>query len=210
MFVSALCCADEIVLSDDGREVRIKQDGSWEFVSDDRFATTRDGERVRLKFDGSWERIEDDRNWITVPAAATSFSKDKVTEGSIQLEITEVIIESVRTRQQKNTRLRSQVVTRINIVSTETQSFTLQPIDISLSDSRGKHYEIVSIAPERIQVAPDAPVEVRIIADDSPKWWGVKFFEYEIAPGVLGNTQSLELTRSMNEVLKRETGALTE
>lgn len=80
MFVSALCCADEIVLSDDGREVRIKQDGSWEFVSDDRFATTRDGERVRLKFDGSWERIEDDRNWITVPAAATSFSKDKVTD----------------------------------------------------------------------------------------------------------------------------------
>ncbi len=210
MFFTAASNADEIVLSDDGREVRLKDDGSWEFVSDDKFATTQDGERIRLKSDGSWEQVEDDRNWITVPAATTSFSKDKVTEGSIQLEITEVIIESVRTRQQKNTRLRSQVVTRINVVSTETQAFTLQRSDISLSDSRGKQYEIVSIEPERIQVAPDAPVEVRIIADDSPKWWGVKFFEYEIAPGVLGNTQSIELTRSMNEVLKRETGALTE
>ena len=96
------------------------------------------------------------------------------------------------------------------MVSTESQSFTLKSSQISLSDSRGKQYEIVSVEPQRILVTPDVPVELRIIADDSPKWWGVKFFKYEIAPGVLGNTQSIELTRSMNEVLKRETGALSQ
>jgi len=210
LFVSAFACADEIVLSDDGREVRIKDDGSWEFVSDDKFATTRDGERIRLKSDGSWEKAPDDQNWVAVPASSGAFSRDRITEGSINLEITEVIIESVRSRQQKNTRLRSQVVTWLSVTSTESQSFSLATDDISLVDSRGKNYEIVSITPSRLEVSPEAPAKVRIIADDSPKWWGVKFFKYEIAPGVLGNAQTLELTRSMNEVLKLDTGALTE
>ncbi len=202
--------ADDIVLSDDGREVRLNKDGTWEFVSEDRFATTSEGERVRLKADGSWALAEDDRNWVTLPAAAAQLSRDRLTEGSIQLEITEVIIESVRSKKQKNSRLRSQIVTWLNVSSEDDQTFTLKRSDITLRDSRGKQYEIASIQPENIRVSPDAPVKVRIIADDSPKWWGVKFFTYEISPGVLGNAQSLELTRSMNEVMKLETGALTE
>lgn len=210
LFLSAFSRADEIVLSDDGREVRIKDDGSWEFVSDDRFATTREGERIRLKSDGSWEKAPDDQSWVTVPASSGTFSRDRITEGSINLEITEVTIESVRSRQQKNTRLRSQIVTWLSVTSTESQSFSLATGDISLADSRGKTYEIISITPERFEVSPEAPVKVRIIADDSPKWWGVKFFKYEIAPGVLGNAEVLELTRSLNEVQKLDTGALTE
>lgn len=202
--------ADEIVLSDDGREVRLNKNGSWEFVSEDRYATTSDGGRVRLKADGSWEKVEDDRNWVTLPASSVQTSRDKITEGSIQLEITEVVIESVRSRQQKNTRLSSQIVTYMNVTSDDSQTFDLLMSDITLRDSRGKQYDVISVLPGTIRVTPDSPVQVRIIADDSPKWWGVKSFTYEIAPGVLGNAQSLELTRSMNEVTKRDTGALTE
>ena len=40
--------ADETALSDDGREVRLMNDGTWEYVSDDRCATSEDGKRVRL------------------------------------------------------------------------------------------------------------------------------------------------------------------
>lgn len=183
--------ADEIVLSDDGREVRLNKNGSWEFVSEDRYATTSDGGRVRLKADGSWEKVEDDRNWVTLPASSVQTSRDKITEGSIQLEITEVVIESVRSRQQKNTRLSSQIVTYMNVTSDDSQTFDLLMSDITLRDSRGKQYDVISVLPGTIRVTPDSPVQVRIIADDSPKWWGVKSFTYEIAPGVLGNAQSL-------------------
>ena len=30
-------------------------DGTWEFVSEDRYATTKSGERIRLKANGQWE-----------------------------------------------------------------------------------------------------------------------------------------------------------
>lgn len=202
--------ADEVVLSDDGREVRLDKDGSWTFVSEDRFATTSDGQRVRLKADGSWETVEDERNWVTLPAAAVHTNRDKITEGSVQLEITDVVIESVRSKQQKNTRLRTQMVTTMMVASDESQTIELGLSDITLRDSRGKRYETISISPSIIRVAPDSPVSVRILTDDSPKWWGVKFFTYEISPGVLGNAQSLELRRSMAEVVRRETSALSD
>ena len=49
---------DNIVLSDDGREVRLNADGSWEYLSEDRFATTESGTRIRLREDGQWEVVD--------------------------------------------------------------------------------------------------------------------------------------------------------
>ena len=42
-------------MTDAGREVLLRDDGSWEYLSDDRFGTLKDGSRARLKSDGSWE-----------------------------------------------------------------------------------------------------------------------------------------------------------
>jgi|SaaInlStandDraft_1057018.scaffolds.fasta_scaffold120189_2 hypothetical protein len=51
--------AAEDVVSDDGREVRLNEDGTWSLLSRDRFATTPDGRRIRLMTDGRWELIID-------------------------------------------------------------------------------------------------------------------------------------------------------
>ena len=58
--------AEKVGLSDDGREVRLAEDGTWEYVSDDRYATLPDGQRVLLKSDGTWENAEDDAAWVAV------------------------------------------------------------------------------------------------------------------------------------------------
>jgi hypothetical protein len=54
---SHLLHADQEVTTDDGREVLLKEDGSWTFRSTDRFANTVDGQRIRLKQDGSWAYV---------------------------------------------------------------------------------------------------------------------------------------------------------
>ena len=50
-----LVFGEQTILTDAGREVLLRDDGSWEYLSDDRFGTLSDGSRVRLKLDGSWE-----------------------------------------------------------------------------------------------------------------------------------------------------------
>ncbi len=47
--------AAQVVISDDGREVLLKDNGTWEFRSNDRYANTPDGRRVRLKENNTWE-----------------------------------------------------------------------------------------------------------------------------------------------------------
>ena len=38
--------ADQHVITDDGREVLLRQDGSWQFRSSDRFANTKEGQQI--------------------------------------------------------------------------------------------------------------------------------------------------------------------
>ena len=40
--------ADQRILTDAGREVLLKDDGSWTYLSDDRFGTLKDGSRARF------------------------------------------------------------------------------------------------------------------------------------------------------------------
>ena len=79
--------ADTVVLSDDGREVKLNDDGSWEFVSEDRFATTEDGERIRLRADGRWEPVNDDEGWIALPREALNLSHDSISEENLKVEL---------------------------------------------------------------------------------------------------------------------------
>ena len=55
--VSDASSADQQVITADGREVVLKGDGTWIFLSTDRFANPEDGQRVQLKQDGSWQYV---------------------------------------------------------------------------------------------------------------------------------------------------------
>ena len=81
------------------------------------FATTTDGRRIRLKSDGTWSESSDERTWIAIPAEALQHSRDVVTEGGFEVDLSEVRIESVRTKNKKNSRLRSQIVATLEISS---------------------------------------------------------------------------------------------
>ena len=57
---------EQRILTDAGREVLIRDDASWEYLSDDRFGTLSDGSRIRLKPGGSWEIEQDEKIFITM------------------------------------------------------------------------------------------------------------------------------------------------
>jgi hypothetical protein len=201
--------AEETVLSDDGREVRLLSDGTWEYVSNDRFATSEDGKRIRLQSDGRWVEIEDDRNWIAVPAQALQQSRDVVSEGQFEVELSDVRIESVRSKKQKNSRLRSQIIATLEISSATDSRLQLDASTFVLTDSRGRQYPVVSLVPGNLSLVPGATGTVTVIGDGSPRWWGIKFLRLQIEAGVLGKAD-VELTKFMSEIAKLDVEALTQ
>lgn len=201
--------AAQIVLSDDGREVQLNDDGSWTFVSEDRFATTETGERIRLGADGSWSPADDNGKWVTLPSESLQMSRDSIRQDALKLELDSVLIESVRTTQQKNRRLSAQLVLTLQASSADQVEAMLDAGAFSVRDSRGKIYPVKSVSPTVFSLKPGGQQVIRVIADGSPRWWGVKFFELKVIAGALGNAETIEMTKSMAEVLKRDVDALT-
>ena len=69
------------------------------------------------------------------------------------------------------------------------QDVEIDVTDVQLRDSRGRDYEIVSVA--------GADRSLTIVADDSPRWWGVKYFEL-----ALQDSQPVRIP--MTDVIERQ------
>jgi hypothetical protein len=187
--------ADEIVLSDDGREVRLKNDGSWEFVSEDRYATTRSGERIRLRADGQWETVED-LSWQT----ATVVSQNPAPAAGLM--VSDFVIESVRSTKHKNSRVRSQMVIDIRMAERDGMAKPPAAASVGVKDSKGRRYEITSVKA--------TTSGLRIIADDAPTWWGVKYFEITIPGSAKGTGKDVALRKPISDVVRRNVAELTQ
>jgi len=132
--------ADKKLITDDGREVLLKDDGSWAFRSTDRFANTDDGRRVRLKQDGSWHYIKS--------RPEKSITKTQTSNPVIKLE--KVVIEKYQRKAQKNTRVKTRTVFYLKLENTSPgkAAFNIKDSDISLievTDNKGKSYPVISI-----------------------------------------------------------------
>ena len=202
-----LVFGEQTILTDAGREVLLRDDGSWEYLSDVRFGTLSDGSRVRLKPDGSWEIEQDETRFITIPAEALKRSEDIVKTDKLYLEIFGITIESQRGKNRKNSTLRTQMLVDIKI---ETSRFDLSGINkdlIKVSDSRGRLYETKKII--ILENISDKEKVLGILLDGAPRWWGVKFFVVEFEQGFLGNDRKLKLKKSSTEITRLEVDTLS-
>ncbi|MFT7245167.1 MAG: hypothetical protein ACI82A_002532 [Candidatus Azotimanducaceae bacterium] len=190
-------------IADDGREVMLKDNGEWEYLSEDKFATTPDGQRIRLKPNQRWQKVRDSEAPAYQPVPMTTVQRDNATiaDSNVELILDQVHIENQREDVGKNTRLRSNLVFYLDIQG-DLPGLMLQPEQFSVQDSRGKIYPVFSA------IAGTAPIGSKprwiIRAKGAPRWWGVKFFSLQVAPDVLGNTDSIELRKPMRDVLKKE------
>ncbi len=197
--VSNALSADQQVVTDDGREVLLKQDGTWQFRSNDRFANTKDGQRVRLKQDGSWEYVGN------APLA----SKQRVRTNDLDIKIEKVVIETHEKKVQKNKRVKSQTVFYLNLqvsplVESAVRIKNADVARIKVTDNNGKDYPVLSIQPSPATLEPNTKTTLIIRTDGSPLWWkNVKSMEIVFSPGILGIHNPIRLSNSVIDIDKK-------
>ena len=209
-----LCClvsanseAAERVIADDGREVQLNDDGSWEYLSSDRFATSATGKRIRLMDNGTWELTGE----LAVPAATLVAEDIKMVVGEQPMEakLARLSIESKRSKKSeshKSSSKKTQTVFALNFTlgkqAEEVQALSFSEDDFEVVDSGGREYDIVSVTPARLSLSPGEETTIVIRVDGSPHWFTIKAMSIVIDKMALGSEQDLELSKPMSEAKK--------
>lgn len=192
--------ADQKVITDDGREVLLKEDGTWLFRSTDRFANTEDGQRVRLKQDGSWQYVGN------APVA----SVEHVRSTLLDIKLQKVVIERHEKKVQKNVRLKTQTVFHVNLglSAWAKNNISITNNDVShieVKDNNGKTYPVLSIHPAPFVLKPDSDSTMVIRADGSPLWLDdVKSMSVIFKPEIYGLQQPVTLSRDVDDFEKKK------
>ena len=193
MLVSLNLVAAEQVVNIDGREILLKDDGTWAYASSDRFADTKDGQRVRLKLDGSWQFVGN----------APLTSKQQVRTTELDLKLQKVVIETNEKKVQKNTRVRTQTVFYVGLgySAQAKKHFSIKKTDSSLievKDNNGRVYPVLSIQADSAEVEPGTENTIVIRADKSPSIWDeVKSMQITFKPGIFGLQQPIILSQKI-------------
>jgi hypothetical protein len=196
LIISPTLYADESIISDDGREVLIRDDGSWEFRSGDRYANTKDGRRIKLKADGTWVYVGN----------APLVTKEQARTTTVDIKLQKVEFEVYKQKVHKNVRKESQTVFYINVDVSPLAETPLSIKDTDLSrikvdDDKGKDYPVISITPETTDIAPDSNQTFVIRTQDTPSLWdGVKLIDLTIEPGVFGNDDPIRFSRKYHDI----------
>lgn len=194
--------AEKTAIGDNGRQVQLNDDGSWRYSSTDRFATTADGKRVRLKDDGSWEYTGGKAVIAEKVVSDQTFVDDK----SVELILSDMVIESVSDSSQKITRRNTQTVFYVSVKrdsqAANAEPLTLSASDLSVEDSDGRQYPIVSLAPASITIKPGDELSMEVRAEGSPLWWTTKTMSLLVDKNALGAARDVNLTRRLSSAKK--------
>jgi hypothetical protein len=203
LLAAPLALAGQNVISDDGREVRLEDDGSWVFVSNDRFATTPDGRRVRLKSDGRWEYADS----AAPPTARAPASP--VTTGPVTASLAKVEIEIAEEKSHKNVRRTLHSVFYLQLQGTGNTDLQASLEGVTVSDDRGNDYPVLSVKPATPQLSTAKISQVVVRAEGAPTLWNrATAMTLTIPPGSIGNTQAITLRRDARDMQKKKVDSL--
>lgn len=197
--LSNIAIADRTATADDGREILLKDNGSWEYQSNDRFATSKDGTRVRLKDDGSWAFIGN----------APMVTKEQVRTQSLEVSLGDIVSESFKEKRGKNTRYNSQTIFNLVVdVSSYSQGVDTRLSHFNLfkvSDSNGNDYPIISVTPQAKHLKPGEQYPIAVRVDSSPAGQlavSIKNIHLHIDKAVFASDADLTFTRRADEIKK--------
>lgn len=201
--------ADEDVISDDGKEIRLYSDGTWTQLSRDRYATAPDGRRFKLKPDGRWEVIVDEQAGgiaqLNGDAGGTAMSKERASSGTAVL-LTRVETQKVVTKMIKSNRADTRTVYYLSVRNSGEAPIDLAelPADaIQAVDSKGRQYKILSITTEEGAIQAGRSQQIIVVSDGSPRWFGVKYMSLHIAQNALGDNPRMVLSKNLHDVETR-------
>ncbi len=199
--------ANEIAISDDGREIRLNGDGSWVQLDRDRFATTASGERVRLKPDGSWVRVgASQAAGESSPAVSDAGPASTTSSQDASLYLAKVEILKKQIKRAKSVHAETRTIYHLQVHNDSDKAIQLGgdlAASLTAGSSSGAQYPITSVAFDGAIVAPGQRSTLRITAAGSPQWFGIKSMNLEVAALALGNTYPRVLMKSMDDVERR-------
>lgn len=187
--------AAEVVISDEGRQIRLNDDGTWAQVSQDRFATTLAGDRVRLRPDGSW-------NYVNAPTGDVSaVDKTKpLIEDEVVLFLKSVEILRREIKRAKSTHAETRMRYTIQIDNVTAQDVRVdKSARFSAGSNRGGDYETLEVFGVD-RVAAGESGEIVVIVADSPVWFGTKYLSLQVPANAIGNSVRRVLNKRMDEV----------
>lgn len=200
--LAAPVLADRAAVGDDGREIRLLDNGQWEYSSTDRFATSEDGTRVRLKEGGKWEFIGN----------APMQTKEKVRTENLDISLKKVITEFTKEKAgTKSTRYSSQTVFFLDLdvssygdnVNAVLDNFEL----IKAQDNKNTIYPVVNITPAQTSFEAGKKYQLQIRVDGSPSGsivWGSRTINLTIDKSVFGSNENLTFTLRADEIKKQQ------
>ena len=182
---STWCITEQRLVTSDGREVILNDDGTWEFASQDRYATTPDGQQIQIKTDGSWTVVES-----TPPPAQTAQIADApiplVTKndqptnlvGNIEVasvQLSDAFVEEYKEKagaQSKNVRTYRYInfILDVSLATSDQDSIGLKnfsPDDFVVTDNGGKRYDVISIEDTGIS-QPGRTAQLKVITNSAP------------------------------------------
>jgi peptidyl-tRNA hydrolase len=191
---SSLLAAEQTIMLD-GREVLLREDGTWSYQSNDRYADTKDGKRVRLKEDGSWEYAGN--------TALTTTNQVRTEDLDMKLE--KVVVETYKKKSQKNVSVKTQTVFYVQLkASAQAKKITrIDEGDMSLvevKDNNGKSYQLVSMKAGLTQLEPDTVTTLAVRVKKSPSIFDdVKSMEIIFSSGIFGNKTPVTLSQKTTD-----------
>lgn len=200
LLFSSPTVAAEKLITQDGREILLKEDGTWEFLSQDRYANTADGRRVRLRPDNTWEYIGN----------APLKTEQRVRNELSDFQLQKVVIEAYEEKTHKNKRVVTHTIFYLDIAVSPLaeQPVSLDNATIRVTDNRGKDYPVLAINPPMQKLEPGTRHSVQIRVDGSPQWWsGIKSMLLSISADVIGD-QPMEFSYRFNDIDRIEVEAL--
>ena len=207
--------AENIVISDDGREVLLNADGSWQFVSRDRYATANDGQRYRLNPDGSWQLISGDFSEATQAQRSregVSAEARIITTSPLQLLLSDVEIHRKKVKMLKSVRVETQTVFRLIVKNRSDQAVILSnetietmKAGVKTGSSKGENFKVTDITFDKPELIPGDSVRLTIVSAGSPRWHSIQYVSVEFSAGALYNPSPVVLRKDMDEVVVRQT-----
>ena len=182
---------DQKIITIDGREVQLNENGSWKYLSTDRFANTKDGRRIRLKEDGSW----------SYAGNAPLKSEEQVRTSELDIKLQKVVIETYRKKTQKSSRIKTQTVFYVQLNNSPQAKTTINIKDSDISqievrDNNGKNYPVLSIKSGTSKLQPGKETTLVISAEKSPSIWGnVKLMKIIFKTGTFGIKNNITLSQ---------------
>ena len=205
MLIAASTQAQEVVISEDGRQIQLNGDGTWVQLSRDRFATNAAGRRVRLKPDGTWTLLSEDEATAAGAAAAASQLTPMQAASESTLHLAKVEILRRKIKRAKSIHAEIRTVYHVGVHNDTAAAMDLTgPLQSELTarSSSGGEFAILSVDVDTEQLASGERTNIRVEADGAPQWFGVKYMQLEVAAGALGNSDRRILSKSMDEVEK--------